>query len=173
VNLKPETKTKPETNQFMQSNLSLSEFRRRLTDNTEIGSPKAALGQVRVFPLSGAVKPFYGFFDDNNFSLTVNSLKASTYYIINGKYKIVNNRVTVDYIVEAGNKYQQFWSHYSPIILILAINIFFLFFARGLRRASTIVNLFLLFLAFYSRWYEERKRQKLEKKFISIFEIKR
>jgi len=157
----------------MQSNLSLSEFRRRLTDNTEIGSPKAALGQVRVFPLSGAVKPFYGFFDDSGFSLTINSLKSSTFFIIKGNYKNGNNGVEVDYIVEAGNKYQQFWSHYSPIILILAINIFFLFFARGLRRASTIVNLFLLFLAFYSRWYEERKRQRLEKKFISIFEIKR
>lgn len=157
----------------MQSNLSLSEFRTRLSNNTEIGSPKAAFGQVRVFPLSGAVKPFYGFFDDNSFTLTVNSLKASTYYMIKGKYQTANNGVEVFYSVESGNKYQQFWSHYSPIILIVAINIFFLFFARGLRRASTIVNLFLLFLAFYSRWYEERKRQKLEKKFISIFEIKR
>ena len=156
----------------MQSNLSLSEFRRRLIDNTEIGSPKLTLGQVRVFPLPGAVKPFYGFFDDSSFSLTVNSLKSSTYYVINGKYKIFNNRVTVEYIVEAGNKYRQFWSHYSPIILIVAINIFFLFFARGLRRASTIVNLFLLFMAFYSRWNEERKKQKLQKKFVSIFEIK-
>ena len=156
----------------MQSNLSLSEFRRRLIDNTEIGSPKATLGQVRVFPLSGAVKPFYGFFDDHSFNLTVNSLKSSTFYIIQGKYKVVNNGLTVDYSIEPGNKYQQFWSYYSPIILILAINIFFLFFARGLRRASTIVNLFLLFMAFYSRWNEERKKQKLEKKFLNIFEIK-
>ena len=155
----------------MQSNLSLSEFRRRLTDTTEIGSPKAALGQVRVSPLSGAVKPFYGFFDDNSFSLTVNSRKSSTNFIIRGKYETINNRLKVDCIVEPVNKYKQFWAYYSPIILILTINMFFLFFAKGLRRASTIVNLFLLFMAFYSRWNEERKRKKLEQKFIQIFKI--
>lgn len=163
---------KTETKLMMQSKLSISEFRARLQNNTEIGSPKAVLGQVRVFPLSGAVKPFYGFFDDTSFSLTVNSLKASTSYIIKGKYKNGNNGVEVQYNVETGNKYKQFWTYYSPIILILAINIFFLFFARGLRRASTIVNLFLLFAAFYSRWNEERKKKKLEKKFRSIFEIR-
>ena len=156
----------------MESRLSISEFRERLKNNTEIGSPKVALGQVRIFPLSGAIKSFYGFFDDNSFNLTVNSKKASTHFIVRGKYENVNNRLIVDYIVEPSNKYQQFWAYYSPIILILAINIFFLFFARGLRRASTIVNLFLLFMAFYSRWNEERKRKKLEQKFISIFEIR-
>jgi hypothetical protein len=156
----------------MESKLSLSEFRERLKNNTEIGSPKVALGQVRIFPISGAIKPFYGFFDDNSFSLTVNSTKSATYFIVRGKYENINNRLRVAYIVEAGNKFQLIWKRYSPIILILAINIFFLFFARGLRRASTIVNLFLLFMAFYSRWNEEKKRRKLEQKFISIFEIR-
>lgn len=156
----------------MESKLCLSEFRLRLKNNTEIGSPKLALGQVRIFPLSGAVKPFYGVFDDNSFSLTVNSRKASTFFVVKGKYDYVNNKLRVDYILEPGNRFLLTWARYSPIILIVAINIFFLFFARGLRRASTIVNLFLLFMAFYSRWIEERKRTKLEKKFISIFEIK-
>lgn len=156
----------------MESKLNLSEFRLRLKNNTEIGSPKAALGQVRIFPISGAVKPFYGFFDDKSFRLTVNSPKSSTPFIVKGNYKDVNNKVRVDYSVESNNKFQVIWARYSPIILILAINIFFLFFARGLRRASTIVNLFLLFMAFYSRWNEEKKRKKLEQKFISIFEIR-
>jgi hypothetical protein len=156
----------------MESKLSLSEFRERLKNNTEIGSPKVALGQVRIFPISGAIKPFYGFFDDNSFNLTVNSAKTSTPFIVKGNYKDINNRIKVNYIVEPNNKFQLIWARYSPVILILSINIFFLFFARGLRRASTIVNLFLLFMAFYSRWNEERKRKKLEQKFISIFEIR-
>jgi hypothetical protein len=156
----------------MESKLSLSEFRLRLKNNTEIGSTTSQMGKVRIFPISGAIKPFYGFFDETNFSLTVNSPKSSTAFIVKGNYKDVNNKVRVNYIVEPKNKYQQFWAYYSPIILIVAINIFFLFFARGLRRASTIVNLFLLFMAFYSRWNEERKRKKLEQKFISIFEIR-
>ncbi|MNQ62995.1 hypothetical protein D3C85_773620 [compost metagenome] len=156
----------------MESKLSLLEFRERLKNNTEIGSPKVVLGQIRVFPISGPIKPFYGFFDDKSFSLTVNSKKSATNFMVRGKYENVNNRLSVDYIVESSNKYRQFWAYYSPIILILAINIFFLFFARGLRRASTIVNLFLLFIAFYWRWNEERKRKKLEKNFIKIFEIR-
>lgn len=155
----------------MESKLSLSEFRERLKNNTEIGTSKVAFGQIRIFPICGPIKPFYGFFDDTSFSLTVNSKKSATHFIVKGKYESFNNRLKVDYIVESSNKYQQFWRYYSPIILILAINIFFLFFARGLRRASTIVNLFLLFMAFYSRWNEERKRKKLEQKFIQIFKI--
>jgi hypothetical protein len=156
----------------MQSKLSLSEFRTKLQDNTEIGSLKSTLGQVRVFPVSGAIKPFYGLFDDKSFHLTINSISTSTPYSIRGKYKNINNTVKVDYVIELNNKFQLLWTRYFPIVLIIAINIFFLFFARGLRRASTIVNLFLLFMAFYSRWNEERKRQKLEKKFLRIFEIR-
>ena len=156
----------------MESKLSLQEFRVRLINNTQVGSTKSQLGKVRIFPMSGAIKPFYGFFDDKSFRLKVNSPKSSTPFIVKGNYKNVNNRVRVDYIVEPDNKWQLIIAKYSPIILILAINIFFLFFARGLRRASTIVNLFLLFMAFYSRWNEERKRKKLEQKFISIFEIR-
>lgn len=156
----------------MESRLSLSDFRIKLKNNTEIGSTTSQMGKVRIFPISGGIKPFYGFFDDNSFSLTVNSKKSETNFIIRGKYESINDRLKVDCIVEPGNKYKQFWTYYSPIILIVVINIFFLFFARGLRRASTIVNLFLLFMAFYSRWNEERKRKKLEQMFISIFEIR-
>ncbi|MCD0471946.1 hypothetical protein [Flavobacterium sp. JAS] len=155
----------------MESKLSLSEFRTRLQNNTEIGSLKSTLGQVRVFPISGVAKPFYGLFDDKSFQLTINSISSSTPYIIKGKYKNINSTLKVDYSVELNNKFQLLWVKYSPIILILAINIFFLFFARGLRRASTIVNLFLLFMAFYSKWKVEKNRKKLEQKFISIFEI--
>jgi hypothetical protein len=156
----------------MESKLSLSEFRTRLQNNTEIGSLKETLGQVRVFPIVGKPKYFYGLFDDKSFRLTTNSATSSTPYIINGKYKNINNTLKVDYSVELNNKFQLLWTRYFPIILILAINIFFLFFAKGLRRASTIVNLFLLFIAFYSRWKEEKKRKNLEEKFLSIFEIK-
>jgi hypothetical protein len=156
----------------MQSKLSLQEFRVTLKNNTEIGSPTPKLGSVRIFPISGPKKPFYGFFDDTSFRLTVNSAKASVPFIVKGNYKEINNKVRVDYIVESNNRFQLILTKYSPIILILAINIFFLFFARGLRRASTIVNLFLLFMAFYARWNEERKRKKLEQKFIRIFEIR-
>ncbi|TDP03363.1 hypothetical protein [Flavobacterium sp. 245] len=156
----------------MESKLNIAEFRTRLNNNTEFSAPKVLSKQVRIFPISGPIKPFYGFFDDKSFILTSNSAKSDTNFIVKGNYKDNNNKLKVDYSIESSNKFQEFWTRYSPIILIVAINIFFLFFARGLRRASTIVNLFLLFIAFYSRWNEERKKKKLEQKFVKIFEIK-
>jgi hypothetical protein len=157
----------------MESKLSIAAFRSRLKNSTEIGSPNVILGQSRIFPLSGPAKPFYGFFDDKSFSLTINSAKSTAVFLVKGNYEDVNNKLHVNYSVEPISKLQSAWVKFAPIVLIVALNIFFLFFARGLRRASTIVNLFLLFMAFYSRWKEERKRKKLEQKFVSVFEIER
>lgn len=156
----------------MESKLSLAEFRARLINNTEVGSLKVKLSTFRVFPIFGGTKPFYGLFDDKSFHLTLNSAVSPTIFVIKGKYKNVNNVLKVEYVVEPNSKLQLIWAEYAPVFGIIAINIFFLFFAKGLRRGSTIINLFLLVMAFYSRWKTERKRNKLEKSFVRIFEIK-
>ena len=157
----------------MESKLSIAEFRARLENNTEIGSLKIKFSHFRMFPGFGGLKPFYGLFDDKNFRLTINSATSPTHFIVKGSYKNVDNRLKVNYTIESNSKIQLFWTKYSPIVFLIAINLFFILFAKGLRRASTIVNLFLLFTIFYSKWKEERKRKKLERKFISIFEIKK
>ncbi|SHL27416.1 hypothetical protein [Flavobacterium chilense] len=156
----------------MESKLSIAEFRARLKNNTEIGSLKINLSLFRIFPRFGGLKPFYGLFDDKSFRLTINSATSPTFFIVRGSYKNIDNRLQVNYIVEPNSKLQSIWAKFSPIILLIVINLFFILFAKGLRRASTIVNLFLLFVIFYSKWKEERRRKKLEKKFIRIFEIK-
>jgi len=157
----------------MESRLSLQEFRKKLENNTEIGSLKVKISLFRVFPKFGGPKPFYGLFDDKSFRLTINAANSPTFFIVKGNYKNVNNILKVHYSVEPNSQFQSIRATYFPIICILTINIFFLFFARGLRRASTIVNLFLLFMAFYSRWNEGRKRKKLEQQFLRIFEIRK
>nr|WP_199002962.1 hypothetical protein [Flavobacterium sp. ASV13] len=156
----------------MESKLSIAEFRARLKNNTEIGSLKINLSLFRIFPRFGGLKPFYGLFDDKSFRLTINSATSPTFFIVRGSYKNIDNRLQVSYTVEPNSKLQSIWAKFSPIILLIVINLFFILFAKGLRRASTIVNLFLLFVIFYSKWKEERRRKKLEKKFIRIFEIK-
>ncbi|OXE99093.1 hypothetical protein B0A64_21750 [Flavobacterium araucananum] len=78
----------------------------------------------------------------------------------------------VTYIIEPNSKFQLLWVRFFPVVCLIAINVFFLFFGRGLRKATTIVSLFLLVLIFYSRWKEERKWKKLERTFVRIFEIK-
>ncbi|KRB55701.1 hypothetical protein ASD98_13685 [Flavobacterium sp. Root186] len=154
-----------------ESNLSLSDFRIRLQNNIEIGSLKVNLSHFRLFPIFGGLKPFYGLFDDKSFRLTINSATSPTIFIVRGNYKNIDNRVNVNYVVEENSKFQLLWTKFSPVFFLIFINIFFLFFGRGLRRATTIVSLFLLIVIFYSRWKEERKRKKLEQKFIRIFEI--
>lgn len=154
-----------------ESNLSLSDFHIRLQNNIEIGSLKVNLSHFRLFPIFGGVKPFYGLFDDKSFRLTINSATSPTIFIVRGNYKNIDNRVNVNYVVEENSKFQLLWTKFSPVFFLIFINIFFLFFGRGLRRATTIVSLFLLIVIFYSRWKEERKRKKLEQKFIRIFEI--
>lgn len=155
----------------MESKLSLAEFRTRLQNNTEIGSLKVDLSLFRIFPRFGGIKPFYGLFDEKSFRLTINSRTSPTYFIIRGNYKNINNRLNINYIVEPNSKFQLLWTRFSPVVFLIALNVFFLFFGRGLRRATTIVSLFLLIIIFYSRWKEERKRKKLERKFIRIFEL--
>lgn len=155
----------------MESKLSLAEFRTRLQNNTEIGSLKVNLSLFRIFPRFGGIKPFYGLFDEKSFRLTINSRTSPTYFIIRGNYKNINNRLNINYIVEPNSKFQLLWTRFSPVVFLIALNVFFLFFGRGLRRATTIVSLFLLIIIFYSRWKEERKRKKLERKFIRIFEL--
>lgn len=155
----------------MESKLSLAEFRTRLQNNTEIGSLKVNLSLFRIFPRFGGIKPFYGLFDEKSFRLTINSRTSPTYFIIRGNYKNINNRLNINYIVEPNSKFQLLWTRFSPVVFLIALNVFFLFFGRGLRRATTIVSLFLLIIIFYSRWKEERKRKKLEHKFIRIFEL--
>lgn len=156
----------------MESKLSLAEFRTRLINNTEVGSLKVNLSAFRLFPIFRGTKPFYGLFDDKSFRLTLNSAASPTIFVIIGKYKNVNNVLKVDYVIEPNSKFQLLWAEYAPVIGIIVINLFFLFFAKGLRRGTTIINLFLLIMAFYSRWKTERRRKKLEQKFIRIFEIK-
>jgi len=156
----------------MQSKLSIDEFRTRLRNNTEIGSLKVKLSSFRVFPIFRGTKLFYGWFDDTSFRLTTNSENSPTIFIVKGTYRSINNVLEVDYTIESNSKFQSLWVRFAPLMGIVAINIIFLFFARGLRRATSIVNLFLLIMIFYSRWVAERRRKKLEQKFVRIFEIK-
>ena len=128
----------------MESKLSLAEFRARLINNTEVGSLKVNLSTFRLFPIFRGTKPFYGLFDDKSFTLTLNSATSPTIFVIKGKYKNVNNVLKVDYVVEPNSKLQLIWAEYAPVIGIIVINLFFLFFAKGLRRGTTIINLFLL-----------------------------
>ncbi len=156
----------------MQSKLNLSEFRTRLKNNTQIGSPRLKLSPFAVFATSGGyLKPFYGLFDDNDFRLTINYIATPTFFIIKGRYKIINHRLDVNYTIEPHPKFFLFWIKYMPITILIFMNIMLFFPENRPIEAIIPVNIVLLFILFFSRWDTKRKRKNLEKKFIEIFEI--
>lgn len=156
----------------MESKLSLSEFRARLKNNTEIGSPKLKLSPFGVFInlFSGKSKPFYGLFDDKSFRLTVNYTTMPTFFIIKGRYKITNKTLIINYDIEPSPKFYLVWIKFFPIIALVLINISF-FLSNIQREAIILPNIAILFILFYSRWHAKDKRENIEQKFIKIFEI--
>lgn len=156
----------------MQSKLSLSEFRTRLKNNTEIGPPRLKLGPFSIFTIfDGHSKPFYGLFDDKNFRLTINSMRSPSFFIIAGKYDRTDDKVQISYIVEPYPKFYLTWIKYFPIFIFILINLLLIFSENVPKEIFIPVNIFLLFAVFYSRWDYKRKRKSIEQKFIEIFEI--
>ncbi|MCD9577515.1 hypothetical protein [Flavobacterium soyae] len=156
----------------MQSKLSLSEFRARLKNNTQIGSPRLKLSPFSFLTIFDEhSKPFYGLFDDKDFRLTINYAATPTFFIIKGRYKIINHRLDVNYRIEPHPKFYLFWIKYMPITVLIFMNIMLFLPENRLIEAIIPVNIVLLFILFFSRWDTKRRRKNLEKKFIEIFEI--
>ena len=156
----------------MESKLSLSQFRERLKNNTEIGSPKLKLSPFGVlFSLfSGKSKSFYGLFDDKSFRLTMNYTTSPTFFIIKGQYKIINKTLIINYNIESSPRFYLVWIKFFPIIALILINILF-FFSEVQKEGFILPNVALLFMLFFFRWDIKQKRKNIENKFIEIFEI--
>ncbi|MDR7370412.1 hypothetical protein [Flavobacterium aquidurense] len=157
----------------MESKLSLSEFRTRLNNNTQIGSPKLRLSPFGAFfsIFDGTSKLFYGLFDDKSFRLTMNSTMSPTFFIIKGKYKITNRRLIINYNIEPSPKFFLAWIKSVPIFGGIVMNLLLIFSENAPMGVFIVVNVFIVFMIFYSRWHTNHKRKNIEKKFIEIFEI--
>lgn len=155
----------------MKSKLNITEFRNRMKENTKVGSPKFKSSPFGVFTMfSGNSKPFYGLIDDSNFRLTINSTSIPTFYIVKGKYKNANNVLNVNYIIEPSSKFQLVWMKYFPVVFLFAFNLFYLLNSNPIE-SLIVVNSFIIFIIFFSRWDIKRKKKNLEQKFIEMFEI--
>nr|WP_315158586.1 hypothetical protein [uncultured Flavobacterium sp.] len=157
----------------MTSKLSLSEFRNRIKENLDIGSPKLKLSHLSIFTMFGeASKPFYGNYDDTSFRLTANSTITPTFYILKVKYKKVNATVTVNYSIVSPSKFHKVWMKFFPILAFIAVNS--VFFAKNTPfKAFVVFNSFWVVVTLFSIWYNKRKKRKLEEKFLELLEIKK
>ncbi|TPG45109.1 hypothetical protein [Flavobacterium pectinovorum] len=156
----------------MESKLSLSEFRTRLVNNTQIGSPKLKLSPFSIFTIfNGTSKPFYGLFDDKSFRLTLNSTINPTFFIIKGRYKIQNRALVVNYNIEPCPKFYLTWIKWIPIFVGGAMNLLLFFSKETPKEVYMLVNIVIALMIFFSRWDTKEKRKNIEENFIKIFEI--
>ncbi len=84
----------------MRSKIDRTEFRKRLKENTKIGSIKLKIPLGFFSILSNNSKCFYGNFDDLTFEIIINSNFLPTFYFLSGTYKNTEKNLTVNYSVE-------------------------------------------------------------------------
>jgi len=158
----------------MQSKVNVTEFRNRLKNNTKIGHPKLKLSPFAMFSMFGdSSKTFYGLYDDSTFSLTSNFKTNPTYYILRGSYKTENGKLQIQYKIVPRHKYQLYWWIFVLVLGFVVFN-YFLLLSKNNESSSTnffIINSFLIFMTSYAYLSITRKKRKLEKNFIEVFEV--
>ena len=157
----------------MQSNLNINEFRNRLKNFTKIGHPKLKLSPFPTFSIFGdSSKKFYGLYDDSSFSLTSNFIINPTYFILRGNYKTINGKLQIQYKLYPRYKYQTHWWIFVFVFGFLIFN-YLLVTDLHESKSQTILftNIILIFMIGYAYFDITRRRRKLEKNFIKIFEI--
>ena len=157
----------------MQSSVNITEFRNRLKGNTKIGHPKLKLSPFAIFSMFGdSSKIFYGLYDDNSFSLTLNFRTSPTYYIMRGSYTAVNEKLQIQYNIVPRYKYQIYWWVFISVLGFVVFNsLLWMGHNKPDSEVPIIVNLFLFFMVTFAYITITRKRRKLEKNFLEIFEI--
>lgn len=156
----------------MTSRLIIEEFKSRLTNLTRKGDPAIKGTPFYILTaLDNYDKPFFGEFDDSKFRLTKN-IFFPTPFIISGNYLQIDTPETrINY------KVQPIWFGYLWIrILPFFCLIFFNFLL--IKMASTLLSLDLmipvnvmLLLMFTPILYTNHQKKKMERDFISRFEI--
>ena len=157
----------------MQSKLNVTEFRNRLKNLTKIGHPKLKLSPFAMFSMFGdSSKTFYGLYDDSSFSLTSNFRTNPTPYIVRGSYKTINGKLQIQYMISPRHKYQFYWWIFVSVLGFVVFNSLLLSdHSESSSKNLLIINTFLIFMISYAYINITRKRRKLEKNFMGIFEI--
>ena len=85
----------------MISKINKSEFKSRLAKLTTSGNPKLKGSPLTVFTLGSKRNKFYGWFDDNKFAITKQSVFLPVPYILRGSIKANRDATTeVEYVIQ-------------------------------------------------------------------------
>jgi hypothetical protein len=112
----------------MISRLDISEFRKRLMENTTYGNPKMSVNPFNIFRIfeSFSKNKFLGDYGKLGFRLTTNRFFCTTPYFIDGTYESTNVGKT-----EVKYKLRPIWFAYLFIRIIPIVSIIIIF-ALGL-----------------------------------------
>lgn len=157
----------------MKSKLHINEFRKKLEENIAIGNPEIKIIGFGIFTIfNGFSKRFYGKFDKSTFQITSNSTMFPTSYIIKGTYKSNNQDLIINYAVEPFSKFQGIYFKIFPIISMSLINLVLFNERENIStRSFIVVNIFGILFNVFGIWLVNKKKKRLEKKFVEIFEI--
>lgn len=155
----------------MKSKIDRTEFRKRLKENTKIGSIKLKIPLGIFSILSDNSKCFYGNFDDSTFELIINSNFFPTFYFLSGTYKNTEKNLSVNYSVVPIGNLRIAYLRYFPIVALIMCNSIFYFQVKPPIEIYFIFNVFILFISFFSRFILKWHIEKLKRKFNQIFEI--
>lgn len=156
----------------MQSKLNIIGFRDKLKTYTKIGHPNLKFFSPLSLFFNYSTKPFYGLYDESNFSLTSNLRVTQTLYKIKGSYKSINGELQIEFKIFPRFKY-----HYHFWILWLMCFFAFLIFINieilnnNSGNDLSVINILFVLMLCYGFFMSHIGQRNLKKKFIKVFEI--
>jgi uncharacterized integral membrane protein len=124
------------------SKLTIQEFHKKLRILNKFGNPKSIFVPISAL-FSFSEIPFCGLFNESKFSLTSNTNVRQSFYMIQGSYKISNEKLQIQYAIKSRFKYKKqmfyIWTLYvigflifvnfkiydtsEPIVLMILVNV--------------------------------------------------
>lgn len=153
----------------MKSNLNITEFRDRLKCSIKKGHPKLKINTPFNLLFFDSSKSFYGRYDDSTFYITSNLRFSQSYYLIKGKYELVNKKLQIEYEILPKFKYQKY---FLTLWLICGIGmITYINFSFGNINNAMIVSIFIFLMSIFGVLHYNLSKKIVENKFRKTFEI--
>lgn len=155
----------------MKSELSIDEFRARLSKLVKEGEPWLMGTPLAIMTVNSSNKPFFGEFTKTKFNITKNASLIPTPYILRGEYSVLSNLETsVSYQIKP-IWFGYLWVRIVPAITLIIANIVFIKNADVIPTSIFFAsNIFFLTLGLPILLTIKLKNQ-MERDFLGKFEI--
>ena len=156
----------------MTSNLNITDFIKRLKENTKSGNPKIKGTPFAIFTIFGKTRmKFYGEYTDSDFRLTKNAILFQIPYIFEGRIKYKDKTSTELSLIIKPIWFGYLWIRILPVLALFLFNLLLITKGKNIEsEIYVIANAFFVFM-FTPIFLTIRQKNKLLKDFKEIFEI--